>query len=164
MLGVALRVGVMYVYALVAMHLAGKREINQLSVPDAAAAFIVGDLFDDAIWAEVPLAQALVAFGCVVAAHIAVSYGVYRSPALDKLVEGTPTLMVRAGELLSAGLRKEHFRPRDVESQLRLKAVDDVRELKVAYQEPGNHMSALPKEEHKDVQKRDLPELEALLR
>ena len=56
-----LRSFVVYLILLFLLRVAGKRTVKQGSPFDFVLALIVGDLIDDAIWAEVPVAQFVVA-------------------------------------------------------------------------------------------------------
>jgi uncharacterized membrane protein YcaP (DUF421 family) len=60
-----LRVGVRcliaYSFLLMLLRLSGKRTIQQGTSFDFVLALILGDLIDDAIWAEVPVAQFVIA-------------------------------------------------------------------------------------------------------
>jgi uncharacterized membrane protein YcaP (DUF421 family) len=52
---------VAYLFLLVLLRLAGKRSIRSGSPFDFVLALTIGDLIDDAVWAEVPVAQFVVA-------------------------------------------------------------------------------------------------------
>jgi uncharacterized membrane protein YcaP (DUF421 family) len=58
---IGLRSVVAYLILLFLLRVAGKRTVKQVSTFDFVLALIVGDLIDDAIWAEVPIAQFVVA-------------------------------------------------------------------------------------------------------
>jgi uncharacterized membrane protein YcaP (DUF421 family) len=163
LIGVALRVSVMYLYVLAALRLNGKRDIGQLSIPDAVAAFIVGDMFDDIFWAEISLAKGVVGITTVVLLHLLVMYAACRSKTLDRLFVSGPTLLVRGGHLVREGLAREHLRPEEVLSELRGRGIDDPAEVKEAYREPNGHLSAVLLEERRPAQRRDRSRLEALL-
>jgi uncharacterized membrane protein YcaP (DUF421 family) len=60
-IALALRCLVAYLLLLILLRLAGKRTIRQATAFDFVLALTVGDLVDDAIWAEVPVAQFAVA-------------------------------------------------------------------------------------------------------
>ncbi len=45
--GIALRVSVMYIFALVLVRMAGKQSLGQLTPMDFVVTLIIGDLFDD---------------------------------------------------------------------------------------------------------------------
>jgi uncharacterized membrane protein YcaP (DUF421 family) len=52
---------VAYLFLLLLLRIAGKRTIKQGSPFDFVLALIIGDLVDDAIWAEVAISQFVVA-------------------------------------------------------------------------------------------------------
>jgi uncharacterized membrane protein YcaP (DUF421 family) len=58
---IAIRAGAAYLVLLALLRLAGKRTLRHGSPFDFVLALIVGDLVDDAIWGEVPIAQFIVA-------------------------------------------------------------------------------------------------------
>ena len=43
-----------YVFALAVMRIAGKRMVSHADVSSFVVAIIIGDMFDDLLWAEVP--------------------------------------------------------------------------------------------------------------
>jgi uncharacterized membrane protein YcaP (DUF421 family) len=65
-LRIALRCLVAYAFLVMLLRLAGKRTIYQGTAFDFVLALIMGDLLDDAIWAEVPIAQFVVAASTLV--------------------------------------------------------------------------------------------------
>jgi uncharacterized membrane protein YcaP (DUF421 family) len=164
LLGIAVRLTITYLYLLAAVRATGKRTIGQLSIPDAAAAFIVGDMFDNLVWAKVETARGVTAIGVVLLLHVLVVYGSHRWRSFARLVEGGPTAVVRAGHPVDAGMRHERMPEAELESLLREKGVERIEEIEVACQEPHDHVSVVKKAEHRPVQKIDLPKLEAALR
>lgn len=58
---IAVRCLIAYIFLLVVMRLAGKRVVRHANAFDFVLALIVGDLVDDALWSEVPVAQFVVA-------------------------------------------------------------------------------------------------------
>jgi uncharacterized membrane protein YcaP (DUF421 family) len=163
LLGTALRVTVMYVYALAVLRLAGKRSVGELTTLDFVVATIVGDLFDDVFWAEVPLAEGLVAFTTVVLVHTLVAYASWRSSTVDRLVGSQPTVVVRHGELVPDGLRRERTPPQDVLSELRQRGEDRLEEVRFARWEPSGRLSVLKRQEAEPLDRRDAPRLRELL-
>jgi uncharacterized membrane protein YcaP (DUF421 family) len=78
---IAIRAILTYVYLLVLLRLAGKRTLRQANAFDFVLALIVGDLTDDVLWAEVPMAQFIVAAATLVLAKLAVTLSVFRHGA-----------------------------------------------------------------------------------
>ena len=60
-LRIAVRCLVAYVFLLTVLRLAGKQTVHQGTTFDFVLALILGDLIDDVLWAEVPVAQFIVA-------------------------------------------------------------------------------------------------------
>lgn len=58
---IALRCIAVFVFLLILLRVSGKSTIQQGSTFDFVLALILGDLVDDAVWAEVPIAQFMVA-------------------------------------------------------------------------------------------------------
>lgn len=73
LLGLAIRAAATFVFLLVLLRLAGKRTIGQVSPFDFVIALVLGDLVDDAVLAEVPMAQFVTAAGVLVAASVALA-------------------------------------------------------------------------------------------
>ena len=163
LIGIALRASIMYAYALVVVRLTGKRSVGMISAADLMATFIIGDMFDDICWAEVPLAKGLVGVTTVALVHLLVEYGTYRWRTLDRIVDSSQTVLVRAGLVLRDGLRHERLGEEDVRSQIRQHGVDDLAEVREASLEPSGHVSVLKEDWAKPAEKRDLPRLERLL-
>jgi uncharacterized membrane protein YcaP (DUF421 family) len=60
---IATRALAAYLFLLALLRLAGKRSVRQGTTFDFVLALVLGDLIDDAIWSEVPMAQFVVAAG-----------------------------------------------------------------------------------------------------
>jgi uncharacterized membrane protein YcaP (DUF421 family) len=69
-LRIIVRVVFAYLVLLVFMRLAGKRAVKQATPFDFTLALILGDLLDDAIWAEVQTSVFVMAAGVLVFVHV----------------------------------------------------------------------------------------------
>jgi uncharacterized membrane protein YcaP (DUF421 family) len=162
--GIAVRLTITYLYLLAAVRASGKRTIGQLSIPDAAAAFIVGDMFDNVVWAKVEAPRGLAAIGVVMLLHVLVVYGAYRWRSFARIVESGPVAVVRAGHRIADGMRKERMPEDELRFLLREKGVERMEEIEVAHQEPHDHVSVVKKPEYRVAQKADAAKLEVALR
>jgi uncharacterized membrane protein YcaP (DUF421 family) len=70
-----------YVFALAVMRIAGKRTLSRSDVPSCVVLIVIGDMFDDMLWAEVPAAQFVVGAGALMLAHVTTGLGLFRSTA-----------------------------------------------------------------------------------
>lgn len=160
-IGVALRVLVMYAYAVALTRLSGKRELGQLSPVDFVVVLIIGDMFDDVFFLEIPVVKGLIGFTSIVVIHQLLSFATSRSKALDIVLGSGPVLLVREGLIQAKGLRKERLREEDLWSFLRMQDIESLEEIKEARLEPTGHLSVLKRPFSKSAQKSDRPLLRA---
>ena len=76
---IIVRVVFAYVFALVVMRIAGKRTVSRTDVSSCVVLIVIGDMFDDLLWADVPAAQFVVGVGALVLAHVTARLAVFRS-------------------------------------------------------------------------------------
>jgi uncharacterized membrane protein YcaP (DUF421 family) len=68
-----------YVFILALLRVSGKRTVKQGDIASFVVALIIGDMFDDAIWAEVPVSQFVAGVGTLVFLHALVSVNLFTS-------------------------------------------------------------------------------------
>lgn len=78
-LRIGVRAAASYLVLLALMRLTGKRTVSHSSPFDFTVALVIGDLVDDAIWAEVVFAQFVVAAGSLVMVHMVLDVWRYRA-------------------------------------------------------------------------------------
>lgn len=162
LIGVAVRATVMYGYALLIVRLAGKRSIGNLTPIDFVVGLIIGDMFDDVIWAEVSIAKGLVGLTTIVLLHSLMTYATYRSTRLHHLLSSTPTQVILNGRMLPDALARERTPSGEVEMELRLQQEDQLSEIEQGCWEPSGQVSLQKFEPARPAQKRDRPALRRL--
>jgi len=153
--GIALRVSIMYVYALALVRVSGKQSLGQLTPMDFVITNAIGDLFDDVFWVEVPIIQGLVAFAAMVTVHILVTLVTSRNKSICLLLASPPRSLIEKGKLVLKNLQLERMRSEELESEIRLKGEDHPREIKEARLEPDGQVSVIKTTKNKPVQKKD---------
>ena len=78
---IAARAVVAYVALLILVRVTGKQSIRHGTTFQFVIALVIGDMVDNAIWAEVSLLKFLVAVGTLFATHWTIEYINYRSAA-----------------------------------------------------------------------------------
>jgi uncharacterized membrane protein YcaP (DUF421 family) len=164
MLALVLRVGIAYVYLLVLLRLTGKRTIKEGTPFDFVVALMLGDLPDDLIWGEVPVASGLVAAGTIVLLHTAVTYASYRSVRVDRLLGSGPTAVIRGGGVVQDGLRREHLNEADLDAYLRSHGIGRREAVRDAFVESSGDLGLVRQPRSRPADRRDLPRLEHQLR
>jgi uncharacterized membrane protein YcaP (DUF421 family) len=164
LLGIILRISVIYLYALAAVRLSGKRGIKAIAPFDVVVGALLGDLFDDIFLGETALAEGIVAITTVIVLHLLMSYASYRSTRFAHLVGSRRTILAREGRAVEAGLRHERMRQEDLQVQLRQHGVEQMDEVRELGLEPSGQTSVLLYEAAKPADQRDLPALREQLR
>ena len=153
--GIIFRVSIMYLYALALLRISGKQSVSHLTAMDFIITLIIGDLFDDVFWADLPILQGMVAFAAITLVHILVTYAASRNQLIHRLVGSPPRLVVQNGKLVQESLEHERMRSETVQFELRLKGEEHPRDIKEARLEPKGKVSVLKASPSKPIQKKD---------
>jgi uncharacterized membrane protein YcaP (DUF421 family) len=139
----ALRALLVYVVMLVVIRLLGKRTVGNFTAFDLLVALMLGEVVDEIIYGDVDLAQGFVAILVVALAKYLTAWLTYWDHGFNNLLEGTPVEVVKNGELVREGMKKELMNEQEVMASLRLQGVSDVREVKKAVLEVDGVVSVI---------------------
>ena len=155
----ALRATLIYAFLLVVIRLLGKRTIGNSTAFDFIVELILGEVVDEPIYGDVPVAQALVAIAVIAAWHWVNSWLSYRSHWVDWLTAGAPRALVRDGVIDRKAMTHELVNEDELWSLLREAGVDRLEDVKTATLEPGGKLSVIKTDEARELRKSDLREL-----
>lgn len=140
---IAVRALVAYIYLLVMTRASGKRVVSQATPFDFVLALILGDLIDDALWAEVETAKFAVAVGSICLCDVTLKVGAYYSRRIDRLVDGVPSIVLRDGVEDREALRREQLSEADLAHLLRLDGIDRRSDVKLGLIERDHELSVI---------------------
>jgi len=154
---IATRAVFVYLVLLTLIRMSGKRTISEGTPFSFVLALILGDMIDDALWAEVATAQFVAAGGTLAVVHLLVSWGSSRSEWLDRLVSGEAALVLAGGHPRRKGLRGEQMSDKALAFEMRQEGIDVGRwaELEAAYVEASGKMSVVKAPWARTAQRRD---------
>jgi uncharacterized membrane protein YcaP (DUF421 family) len=89
----------------------------------------------------------LVLVGTIIGWSYALNLVGDKFPALERLIYGSPVLLVKDGKPIWRNLRRELLTLDEVESQLRLEGVKELGDVAQAYVEPDGRISVTEKEQ-----------------
>jgi uncharacterized membrane protein YcaP (DUF421 family) len=128
---IAVRALFVYLVLLGLVRLSGKKTVSQGTPFAFVLALVLGDLIDDALWAEVPAAQFVVAAGTLAMVHLLVSWSTSRQGWLDRLVSGDPSPVIAGGRMDRRGMRRERLNEKELAFETRQRGVDRERWVEV---------------------------------
>ena len=154
---IAVRALFSYLVALALVRLSGKRVVAQATPFDFTIALVLGDLFDDLIWAEVPASQFVMAAGAIFLPAAAVEAASCRSGRFYDLVNGLPAVILREGKSVREEMRSERLSRPDLEHLLRLDGIgpENWERVRMGVVEHDHHLSVLLEPPAEPVQRRD---------
>lgn len=163
---ILLRVVFAYIFILILLRLSGKREVARATSFDFVLALILGDLFDDLFWAEVPASQFVVAAGTLVFLQVFIAVGSRISESFSRIVGFRDEVFMRDGRLIQPAMRRAQISERDAEMLLRRQAGitrERWTEVKTARIEQNGKPSVVKHEWAKEAQKKDRNDLRGSL-
>jgi uncharacterized membrane protein YcaP (DUF421 family) len=138
---------VVYFVLLIALRLAGKRALSQMTPFDLVVLLIIANAVQNAmVGADVSLNAGLVAALALLLVDRLVGWLTLRPGRLAAAVTGSPTLLIHDGQLLMDHLRAEGLTEAEVLQALREHGVDDVAAVKNAVLEIDGTISVIARD------------------
>jgi uncharacterized membrane protein YcaP (DUF421 family) len=139
------RTVIVYGALLVAIRLAGKREMGQMTAFDFVVILLVANAVQNAmVGADTSLTGGLIAAGVLIGGNFAVSRARERIPWLRRGIEGSPTLLIHAGAFVEEHLRAEGLDRDEVMMAIREHGLPDVSAVQSAVLETDGSISVIP--------------------
>lgn len=133
-----LRPVVVYLFLIVGLRLAGKRELAQLNPFDLVVLLTLSNTVQNAIIGnDNSVSGGLIGAATLLVVNYLVVRFLYSHAALDRVVEGAPDYLVRHGELQAERLEKELITREELEVAARRQGLASLEDVEDAVIEPG---------------------------
>jgi uncharacterized membrane protein YcaP (DUF421 family) len=141
-----LRSVVVYGFLLVAFRLAGKRLLGQLTAFDLVVLLIISNVLQNAaIGNDNSLGGGLLGAAVIIGLNFLVAWLTFRHKRLERLVEPSPTVIVKHGHVIRANLDRENMSMRELRAALRKEGIATMSEVRYAILEEDGHVSVIPR-------------------
>jgi uncharacterized membrane protein YcaP (DUF421 family) len=142
---IALRTAAIYLVILVGLRLAGKREIGQMTVFDLVVLLLLANAVQNAmVGPDTSLTCGILAALVLLALNAVVARLRLRWPRLRRMIEGSPTLLVLHGEVITEHMRREGLDQETLEAALREHGVANLGDVEMAVLEIDGSISMVP--------------------
>ena len=139
---VVLRATAMFAVVYLLVRLLGKRELGQMTPFEFIVMVVVGDLIQQGVTQnDFSLTGATLAITTFAFWGLVLSWLSYLSPRAAKILEGEPRVIIRHGELLQRGTRRDRLTRSEVESEMRLAGIASMTDVAWAVLEPNGKIS-----------------------
>jgi uncharacterized membrane protein YcaP (DUF421 family) len=139
----AARALAVYALMLLVIRALGKRTVGNFAAFDLLVALMLGEVVDEIIYGDVGFLKGTVAILVIAGAQATNAWLSWWDHGWDKVLEGTPTVVVRNGALNEEGMRIERMNGKDVVAHLRSQGIRDVREVELAMVEDDGSVSVI---------------------
>ena len=139
---VMFRSAIMFVIVLVALRATGKRGVKQLSIFETVIIIALGSAAGDPMFYEdVGIVPAFIVFVTIILLYRGVTWLTGKSKWFETLVEGEVVCLIKDGKFSITEFKKESLAQDEFFSELRLKSIEHLGQVKNAYLEPSGEVS-----------------------
>ena len=143
-LGIALRTLIIYMFVFLGIRLLGKRDVGQMTPLDLVLLLLIANAVQNAMTGpDTTVVGGLAAAATLLVINALVTRLLWRHKKIRRLVEGTPTLLIRHGKLLTQNLTKENLSIDDLLQALREHGVATMEDVSLAVLEIDGSISVL---------------------
>lgn len=157
MLIMFVRAVILYIFAVAAMRLMGKRQVGQLQPFELVVVIIIAELAATPLEdTGKPMLYGIVPMAALIVCHSILSWLLMVSQPARKWVCGQPTVLVRHGVICEKQLRRMAVTLNDLTEMLRMGGVQDLSQVESAVLETGGSVSVFPKAADRPLTPRDM--------
>ena len=133
-----LRAVIVYVFLIVALRLAGKRELAQLNPFDLVVLLTLSNTVQNAIIGnDNSVTGGLIGSATLLLINYMVLRFLFAHERIDRVVEGEPDVLIEHGQVKEDHLKKELLTKQELEIAAHRQGFDDLKEIETAALEPG---------------------------
>lgn len=143
-LELALRGSLVYWFIFLAFRIVLRREVGSIAIADVLVLVLIADAAQNAMSSEYKsVPEGLVLISTIIFWNYAVDWAAFRFPAVRRLVEPRPLMLVRDGEILRRNLRREFVTEEELAAKLRENGVEDPGEVRACYLESDGTVTVI---------------------
>jgi uncharacterized membrane protein YcaP (DUF421 family) len=143
-LAIMARTSIIYVLVLVGIRLTGKREVGQMTPFDLTLLLLLSNSVQNAMTGpDNSLIGGVVAAGVLLILNYVLAEVSGMNRRFRSVIQGSPTLLIHNGQLITAHCAKEHVSPDEVQRALREHGVANMSEVALAVLEVDGSISVL---------------------
>ncbi len=148
----ALRAIIAFFFLVIVARVLGQRSISQLRLLDFVIALVIGNIIAHPLSDEqLGLKGSIVTTTVLVALYLAGLFSILKWPAVRKLINSDPVIIVKNGEILKKGLDKARISIDVLLEELREEKVKDVKNVALALWEADGKISVFMDPQYEPV-------------
>jgi len=151
-----LRIAFIYFFLMIALRAMGKRELNKLSAFELVMLLLIPELFSQAALREdFSMTNATIATATLLTLVLLTSMVSHMSKRAHEVINGTPTVLVRAGRYVEDNMNRERIAPDELLAEMHKAGYEKLEQIKWAILEDDGKIALIPADGEKMPQARD---------
>ena len=147
-----IRAVVVYGFILFLIRISGKRQIGQLSAIEFVTILLISNAVQNSMnGGDNSLLGGMILSSVLVAISVGIAIFSYRSKSFRHFIEGTPTILIRHGEVIKPHLEKERLTMEEMVILLRRQGIHKIHEVDLAIMESDGRISVTLKAKAENV-------------
>jgi uncharacterized membrane protein YcaP (DUF421 family) len=143
-----IRASLIYLILLIILRITLKRETGGTSISDILLLVLIADAVQNGIQGDaISIADALILGGTLIFWDWLIDYLSYHSPRFYRLVHPRPLPIILNGKIIRKNVRKELLTQQDIEQEMQLQGIDDMRKIERATVQPNGAISFITKKD-----------------
>lgn len=139
---VFIRTLILYLVVIIAMRIMGKRQIGEMQPSELVVTIMISDLASIPMQANnIPIIAGIIPILTLVVSEIIISYASFHSPKFRKIVSGSPSTIIRNGELNYKEMERIRMSLDDLLEELRIAECPKIKDVKIAMVETNGKLS-----------------------
>jgi uncharacterized membrane protein YcaP (DUF421 family) len=144
-LDIVLRSALVYVAIFIGLRLVGKRELGQITIFDLVVLLLLANSVQNAmVGQDTSVTGGLVAAGTLLIINTLFTYARLHSRHLRRILEGSPTILLWRGKLVTQNMVHEGIDEDTLRAQLREHGFMNIEDIEMACLELDGSMSVVP--------------------
>jgi uncharacterized membrane protein YcaP (DUF421 family) len=141
-----LRAVVVFFFIYLITRIIGRRELSSLEPFDIILLVVIGDLVQQGVTqADESLTGTLTVLATFSVLTVAVGYVSFKVKRVRTIMDGSPIVLVRDGQVIEKNLKRERLTLEELEAEARIQQVASVDDIRWAVLETGGQISVIPK-------------------
>jgi len=140
-----IRSAAVYLFLLLGFRVTGKRQLGQMTAFDLVVLLIISNAVQNAlIDNDNSLGGGLLGAMAILLLNVGVAWLTFRYKRIERVVEQTPTVIVKHGRILRENLRRELLSLPELRAALRREGMASLRNVRYVILEEDGYLSVIP--------------------
>ncbi|MBQ4556774.1 MAG: DUF421 domain-containing protein [Clostridia bacterium] len=152
-----IRTCIIYILLVLAIRLTGKRQIGELEISELVSTILISEIAAAPVSnQDVPLSFAIIPILLIISLEVIISFLATRSNIMKKIFLGSPSVLIKRGEVQPKELSKARMSLEELLCELRVCGINTIEDVDYAILESNGKLSVTPKAHARTVTNADI--------